>query len=172
MSGHPVERVAADVVHSLVARGLTVAVAESLTGGLVASALIEVPGASRTVRGAIVAYATPLKHDLLGVDAALLGEHGPIHPDVALMMAAGVRERCGADIGIATTGVAGPDSQDGHLPGEVYVAAVMAGRTEVRGLQIEGDRGRVRSLSVVAALELVIETVGLSNGQTPEHPPG
>lgn len=163
---------AAEVVRGLTARGLTVAVAESLTGGLVLASLVEVPGASKTVRGGIVAYATELKHDLLGVDAARLSEHGPIHPDTALMMAAGVRERCGADVGVATTGVAGPDPQDGHLPGEVYVAVVMAGRNEVRGLQIEGDRPSVRRESVAAALALTLETAGLSDEQTPYDPRG
>ena len=99
---------AADLVAELTRRGLTIAVAESLTGGLLVAELIAVPGASLVVRGGVVAYATDLKEELLGVDAALLAASGPIHPDVARQMADGVRRRLGADIGISTTGAAGP----------------------------------------------------------------
>ena len=149
------------VVHGLTGHGLTIAAAESLTGGRLAAALIDVPGASVVVRGGVVAYATELKHELLGVDAALLSEVGPVNPQVAIMMAAGVRERCFADVGVATTGVAGPDGQDGHSPGEVYVAVVTAAAAEVRGLRFAGDRDSVRAATVAAALSLVVETVGL-----------
>jgi nicotinamide-nucleotide amidase len=119
---------AVDVVAELTGRGLTVAVAESLTGGLVVAELVSVPGSSAVVRGGVVAYQTPLKHSLLGVDAGLLAEHGPVHPDVAAAMATGVRERLAvdgrrADVGLSTTGVAGPDDQDGHAPGRRPTAA-------------------------------------------------
>jgi nicotinamide-nucleotide amidase len=97
-------------------------VAESLTGGMLCSALIDVPGASAVVRGGVVSYATDLKHRLLGVDAGLLAANGPVDPDVATQMAHGVRERLGADWGVATTGVAGPDPQDGIAAGTVYIA--------------------------------------------------
>ena len=113
---------AVDVVSALRERGQTVAVAESLTGGLICAALVDVPGASAALRGAVVAYATELKHRLLDVDAGLLARNGPVDPDVAAQMALGVRERLGADWGLATTGVAGPDPQDGVLPGRVYLA--------------------------------------------------
>ncbi|MFD1713023.1 CinA family protein [Amnibacterium flavum] len=156
-----VRTLAGEVVLGLTAHGLTVAVAESLTGGALTSALVDVPGASVVVRGGVVAYATELKHELLGVDGALLAELGPVSPQVAIMMAAGVRERCSADVGVATTGVAGPDGQDGHSPGEVYVAVVTGADAEVRGLRLTGDRSRVRAQSVAAALTLLIETVGL-----------
>ena len=106
---------AEELVSRLIAHGWTVAVAESLTGGLVVSSLVSVPGASATVRGGVVAYATALKHSLLGVDAALLAAEGAVHPDVARQMAEGVRETAAidgraADVGIATTGVAGSDT--------------------------------------------------------------
>jgi nicotinamide-nucleotide amidase len=114
--------IAQTLVSALSEQGQTVAVAESLTGGLLCSTLVEVPGASAVVRGGVVAYATELKHRLLGVDADLLAGNGAVDPDVAAQMALGVRDRLGADWGLATTGVAGPDPQDGIQPGRVYVA--------------------------------------------------
>jgi PncC family amidohydrolase len=111
---------------------LTVAVAESLTGGLVLGALTTVPGVSAVLRGGVVVYATDTKASQLGVDAELLRERGPVDPDVALAMARGVRRRWTSDIGLATTGVAGPEPQDGHPVGEVYIAVAdrAAGRAE------------------------------------------
>ena len=94
---------AADVVRLLTVRGETVAVAESLTGGLVAADQTTVPGASRAFRGSVTAYATELKHELLGVDATLLATRGAVDAQVAAQMAAGVRKALGADWGIATT---------------------------------------------------------------------
>jgi len=147
---------AADVIRSFAARGLTLAVAESLTGGLVVAELVSIPGASAVVRGGVVAYATELKHDLLGVDAALLAAGGPIQAAVAEQMAAGARRRLRADVGLATTGVAGPDPQDGHPPGEVWIA--VASSTGARSLRLElgGDRDAVRRETVDAVLELAL----------------
>jgi nicotinamide-nucleotide amidase len=150
---------ARELIEGLRSSGKTVACAESLTGGALTAALVEIPGASAVVRGGIVAYATELKHDLLGVDAALLGEFGPIHGDVAAAMAMGVREKCGADVGIATTGVAGPDGQDGHPPGEVYIAVAHGVGVEIRGLRLTGDRAAIRAASVIGALELAVGVV-------------
>lgn len=135
---------AAALVEALARRGLTVAVAESLTGGAVAAALVDVPGASRVLRGAVVAYATDLKASLLGVDTALLARSGPVDPEVAAQMARGARARLGADVGLATTGVAGPDGQDGHPPGEVHVAVVTGDVVRVQSLHLAGDRAAVR----------------------------
>lgn len=118
---------AASVLRLLDERGATLAVAESLTGGLVAARFTAVPGASRTFRGSVTAYATELKARLLDVDPALLAEHGAVDPRVAREMAAGVRTRLGADWGLATTGVAGPDPQDGKPVGTVYVAVAGPG---------------------------------------------
>ena len=117
--------------------GETLAVAESLTGGLLAATLVDVPGASQVFRGGLVVYATDLKATLAGVPAELLDERGPVDPDVAVALADGARERCGADWGLATTGVAGPDPQDGMAVGTVYVAA---GRC--RGPRCAGCPGR------------------------------
>jgi nicotinamide-nucleotide amidase len=133
-------------------RGLTVAVAESLTGGLLVAELISVPGASDVVRGGVVAYATDLKSSLLGVDADLLDRAGPIHPRVAEQMAEGVRTRLGADVGLATTGVAGPDPQDGHAPGEVWLGFAIGSEVSSVGLALGGDRAAIRGDTVSESL--------------------
>lgn len=147
---------AADVLAAMERDGLMLAVAESLTGGLLAASLVGVPGASRVLRGGVVAYATDLKHTLLGVDRDLLEERGAVDPDVAVQMARGACARLGADVGVATTGVAGPDAQDGHRPGTVFVAVHRAGRTaRVERLDLPGDRAAVRSGTVAAALALL-----------------
>lgn len=143
---------AVDVVAALVATGRTVAVAESLTGGLVVAELVSVPGASAVVRGGVVAYATELKHELLGVDASLLAERGAVDGEVVRQMAIGVRTRLGADLGVATTGVAGPDPQDGHPPGVVWIGVADADGVRARRLELAGDRDRIRRASVDAAL--------------------
>jgi nicotinamide-nucleotide amidase len=143
---------AADLIAELTRRGLTIAVAESLTGGLLVAELIAVPGASVVVRGGVVAYATDLKAELLGVDADLLAASGPIHPDVARQMADGVRARLGADIGISTTGVAGPDPQDGHEPGEVWLGFAVGDRVSAVGLALGGDRAAIRRDTVSESL--------------------
>ncbi len=148
---------AAALVAALTTAGRTLAVAESLTGGAVAAALVDVPGASRVLRGAVVAYATDLKATLLGVDAAHLDRTGPVDPEVAAQMARGVRARLGADVGLATTGVAGPGPQDGHPAGEVHVAVATAAGTDVRSLTVAGDRSAVRAASVDAVLRLAAE---------------
>ena len=148
--GTPAEGAA--LVAALAGRGWTVAVAESLTGGLLCAALVDVAGASRVLRGGVLAYATELKAALLGVDPDLLDRVGAVHPDVARQMAQGVRARLGADVGLATTGVAGPGSQDGHPPGEVHFAVVTPDAVWVRSLQLRGDRRAVRTQTVRAVL--------------------
>ncbi|MEU4129867.1 CinA family protein [Streptomyces wuyuanensis] len=147
---------AAAVLRLLAERGESLAVAESLTGGLVAAELTSVPGASKSFLGSVTAYATALKRDLLGVDASLLAEHGAVHPEVAAQMAAGVRAGTGADWGIATTGVAGPEPQDGQPVGTVFVAVAGPGRTrKVARLRLNGDRSEIRRESVRNVLELL-----------------
>jgi nicotinamide-nucleotide amidase len=148
-------------VHVLLqARGRTVAVAESLTGGLVAAALTDIPGASASFRGGIVSYATELKASLLGVDAAMLARHGAVYAPVAAAMADGVRTRLGASYGLATTGVAGPDPQDGQPVGTVHIAVSAAGDTVVRTVALSGDRIQIRRLSVERALGLLLGRLG------------
>ncbi|MEV6931321.1 CinA family protein [Dactylosporangium sp. NPDC051485] len=162
------EQRAGAVLAALQERGETLAVAESLTGGLLAAAFVEVPGASRVFRGGIVAYATELKARLLGVPPPLLSSHGPVDPSVAAALAAGARERCGADWAAATTGVAGPDPQAGQPVGRVYVAVVgpppahgQPERVEVRELTLPGDRAAVRGGAVEAAVGLLAETLAV-----------
>lgn len=154
----------AQAVASLAAAGLTVATAESLTGGLLAAALTSVPGSSAVFRGGLVVYATELKHSLAGVSSRLLADRGAVDPAVAAALAEGARIRCGADIGIGLTGVAGPDAQDGKPPGTWFVALVSAtGASSSRSATLPGsapgtaDRRAVRADAVNAALDLLDE---------------
>ncbi|MFF4895787.1 CinA family protein [Streptomyces sp. NPDC001068] len=173
---------AAELVRLLTVRGQTLAVAESLTGGLVAAEITGVPGASKVFRGSVTAYATELKHEVLGVDATLLAQHGAVDPQVAAQMAAGVRKALGADWGVATTGVAGPEPQDGRPVGTVFVAvdgpfAAEAGSAaggKVEALRLNGDRAEIRRESVRSVLallltELVSEQTGNERTQDTEQ---
>jgi len=159
--------VAADLVARLTARGQTVAVAESLTGGLVAAELTDVAGASAVVRGGVLAYATDLKAQVLGVDRDLLARVGAVDPDVADQMARGVRSLMGATYGLATTGVAGPDQADGKAVGLVYVAVAGPGSATVKALRLSGDRGEIRTQSVRAVLALLADAVSARTGEDP-----
>ncbi|MCD1572094.1 CinA family protein [Agromyces mediolanus] len=147
----------AALVAELARRGLRLAVAESLTGGLLAAELIRIPGASAVVNGGIVAYATPLKHRLLGVDAELLAAEGAVHPEVARQMARGARAALAvggrdAELGIATTGVAGPEPQDGRAPGTVYVGVSGPDGERAVELRLSGDRVAIRAETVRRAV--------------------
>ena len=146
---------AADLVASLAERGETLACAESLTGGLVSAAVTDVPGASAVLRGGIVSYATEVKTSVLGVDAGLLARTGAVDADVAQQMAEGVCRVLGSDWGVATTGVAGPDPQDGAAVGTVFVAVFGPGGAEVHEHHFSGDRPAIRTAAVRAALELL-----------------
>jgi len=131
-------------------RGLTLAVAESVTGGLVAARLTSVPGASDVLRGGVVAYASDVKFRELGVP------EGPvISPECACAMAVGVREKLRADVGIATTGVAGPAEQEGQPVGLVYVAVALPDLVEARDVRLPGDRRRIREYGVISVLNLL-----------------
>ena len=147
---------AAAVVHALVDRHQTLSVAESLTGGLLAATIVEIAGVSAVFKGGMVVYATELKHTLAGVPRQLLDERGPVDPDVALALAEGVRERCGSDWGLATTGVAGPEPQDGKPVGMVFVAAAGPGGATVQELSLPGSRQDIRIASVTSALSLLV----------------
>lgn len=141
----------------LESRGETLAFAESLTGGLLADEFITVAGASAVVRGGVIAYATDLKETLLDVDPALLAQRGAVDRDVALAMARGARTRMGATYGLATTGVAGPDPQDGHPVGTVYIALSGPGGERVERLALSGTRAQIRRDAVTAAAGLLTE---------------
>jgi nicotinamide-nucleotide amidase len=152
--------VATRLHRALLARGETVAAAESLTAGLFCATLATVPGASATLRGGVVVYATDLKTALAGVPADLLAAHGPVSPETAVALADGVRERCRATWGIALTGVAGPDPVDGHGPGRVYLGIADGRRTDVVELDLPGDRAAVRAGAVAAAFEGLLARLG------------
>ncbi|GAB3085438.1 CinA family protein [Corynebacterium aquatimens] len=175
------EALAREVVKTLTARGETLACCESLTAGLLAATVASVPGASAILRGGLITYATDLKATLAGVDADVLDRFGPVSAPVALQMARGARERCGATWGVALTGVAGPDPQDDHPVGEVHVAvsgptrtaatvaAEVADTRSTRFTLIDGrpplrvligDRQFIREQSVNAALSAVLREIG------------
>ena len=159
-----VEEGAARVIALLIAQRSTLAVAESLTGGLLLSTLIAVPGASAAVRGGVVAYASDLKTSLLGVDAELLSRRGAVDAEVARQMARGVRDRLGATYGVATTGVAGPDPQDGQPVGRVLLGwCAPAGREFSRDLDLaaEGGRNGVRRAAVAEAVTLILASLAV-----------
>lgn len=150
--------ISAGIVAGLARRGLTLAVAESLTGGLLTAAIVDVPGASAVLRGGVVAYDTRIKVSVLGVDADLVDRVGAVDADVARQMAEGVRRvftAAGhpADFGFATTGVAGPEPQDGHPAGTVFIACAWGdGSHEVRQLRLAGGRNEIRSAVVSESL--------------------
>jgi nicotinamide-nucleotide amidase len=145
----------ADLQARLIAAGKTVAVAESLTGGLLSAALTETAGASAVMRGGLVVYATELKETLAGVPGALLAERGAVDADVALGLARGVRARLGASFGLGVTGVAGPQEQDGAAVGTVFVALAGPDGETVARRDLSGDRAEIRRGAVDAALELL-----------------
>jgi nicotinamide-nucleotide amidase len=139
------------VGQALLARGLTLAVAESLTGGLVAARLVDVPGASTWFRGGVVSYASDVKFSVLGVP------EGPVvTSEAAAAMATGVRELLGADVGLGVTGVAGPESAEGHVPGTVYFGAVVGDDAPVTArVTLPGDRVRVRQFACISLLDML-----------------
>jgi len=154
----PPEPIAAQVVAALVATGQTLATAESLTGGLIGATITAVPGASKAYLGGLITYASQLKAGLAGVPAGMLAQFGPVSPQTAEAMAAGVRQVTGADWTIAVTGVAGPDWQDGHQPGEVWLGLSGPGGVRtVSRLDLAGSRDQIRMATVSAALAELLE---------------
>lgn len=152
---------AAAAIERLERGGLTVATAESLTGGLLCGALTDVPGASAVVRGAVVAYATDVKQTVLGVEARVLARPGgAVQAEVARQMAAGVCSVLASSVGVATTGVAGPDAQDGQPVGTVFVAVALGGEVVARRLWLHGTRREIRDAAVAGALALLVEQLG------------
>jgi len=150
----PADPLASSIVAALVERGETLATAESLTGGLIGAALTTVPGSSAAYRGGLITYATDLKHTLARVPDPVLAEAGVISPRTAAAMAAGVRDATGSDWGLAVTGVAGPDPQDGHPAGEVWVGLAGPGvAASARRLDLAGDRDAIRAATVAGALD-------------------
>ncbi|MEU3298999.1 CinA family protein [Streptomyces sp. NPDC006678] len=153
----PAELLARQLHDALAAAGHAVAVAESLTAGRLGAVLADAPGASQTFRGGVIAYATEVKASVLGVDRGLLAGRGAVDRDVARQMAEGVRRLMGATYGLATTGVAGPGTQDGREVGTLFVAVCGPLGTVVDAPHTDGDhdRGTIHRTAVTAALELL-----------------
>lgn len=176
---------AAAVVATLRDRSQTLATAESLTGGLVGATLTDVPGASAVYRGGLIVYATELKAELARVSVQTLAADGPVAASTAAQLARGAADVCGADWGLATTGVAGPEPQDGHPVGQVYVAVAGPapegvldevpeglpeeddqGGVQVRELALVGDRSAIRDQTTHGVLLLLLDRLGVG------HPDG
>jgi nicotinamide-nucleotide amidase len=154
----PIEEVVLELCR---ARGLTLATAESCTGGLIAARITSVPGSSDVFVGGVVSYANEVKAAELGVPEQVLREHGAVSPETAAAMADGVRERLHADVGVAVTGIAGPGGGTAAKPvGLVYAHAVgPGGARRSAELNVPGDRETVRSRATVATLHLVRKLV-------------
>lgn len=148
------------VIRLLTEKNMTLATAESCTGGLLGKLLTDVPGASAAYLGGVISYAYAVKEKLLGVDSAVLEETGAVCGEVALQMAKGARERMGADFALSTTGNAGP-SADPKNPnvGEIYVAFACEKTSLCRKLTLHGSREENRAEACRAALELLLENI-------------
>src|SRR5450756_1406260 len=152
--------VAGTVLKLLAQRGWCLGTAESITGGMVGEAITAVPGASMSYMGGVIGYTDREKTALLGVPAELLKQHGAVSAEVAEAMAQGCRERLNVQVGLATTGVAGPTSDDRGTPvGTVFVACATPRACTVERLLLDGDRLHIRVESTRAALRLAIRLV-------------
>lgn len=149
----------AKLVKGLQDQGLTLALAESLTGGALTATFVEIPGVSAVLRGGACTYATDAKASVLGVSGARLTETGPVDGVVAAQMASGACRLFGADVALSTTGVAGPGPSDGKDAGTVWIAIAGALGAEERLLHLEGERDQVRAATIRAALALLGEYV-------------
>ena len=155
----------ADLIADLTQRGLTIATAESLTGGGLVARLVDVPGASHVVRGGACTYAVDTKASVLGVSESQLAATGPVNEQVARQMARGVRELFHADIGVSTTGVAGPGPADGFPAGTVHLACAHPAGEEHRLLNLDGERAAVRAGAIDAAIALVRDVLDFAGAQ-------
>lgn len=151
-------RAAEAVIARLKAQALTLATAESCTGGLIGALLTDVPGASAVYKGGVISYVNEIKHRLLGVEQETLDVCTAVSRETAHEMARGVRERCGADCGVSVTGLAGPDGDGTGRPvGLVYIAIDAAGFSFCRELHLAGDRAAIRAQAAEAVLDLILE---------------
>jgi nicotinamide-nucleotide amidase len=152
--------VAAQLVAALLGRTETVATAESLTGGLLAGAITAAPGASAVYVGGVVSYATRAKEELLAVPPEIVAEDGVVSAACAESMARGVRRLLGTVYGVSTTGVAGPETQEGKPVGTVYVGLATAAGSWAVELALDGDRAGIREATVEAALAELLRALG------------
>ena len=151
-----VQELASSLIKKLQENNLTIAVAESLTGGLVAASLTEIPGASQVFKGSITAYADEIKQNVLNVNKETILKFTSISEQVALEMAINVRTIMKSDIGISTTGVAGPEKSAGFAPGLVFVAISIGDHNMCQKLEITGDRSKIRNQTVHEILQLTL----------------
>ena len=149
------------LIRGLQAQGLTVATCESLTGGMICAALVDVPGASRVVRGGLITYQTDTKSLLAGVDAGLIETHGVVSAEVARAMAAGTRDALHADIAVSATGMASPGEIGDPPAGTVFVGLASAAGVQAVELHLTGDRQAVRQQTVDAAIKLIGQEIGI-----------
>ncbi|MDQ0120709.1 CinA family protein [Pseudarthrobacter sp902506025] len=152
-------QLAAQAVRQALESGRTVATAESLTAGMVSAVLADTPGASGMLQGGVVAYQNSVKDGVLHVPSDLLARAGSVDPDVARAMAAGARTVLGADVGLSTTGVAGPEAHDGKPVGRVYIGIATAGGTAGFEYTFTGSRPDIRAAACGAALERLLEAL-------------
>lgn len=151
-----VQELASSLIKKLEEKNLTIAVAESLTGGLVAASLTEIPGASKVFKGSITAYSDEIKQNILNVKNETISSFTSISEQVALEMAINVRTIMKSDIGISTTGVAGPEKSAGFAPGLVFVAISIGDHNMCQKLEITGDRSKIRNQTVQEILQLTL----------------
>jgi nicotinamide-nucleotide amidase len=151
-----VQELASSLIKKLQEKNLTIAVAESLTGGLVAASLTEIPGASKVFKGSITAYVDEIKQNVLEVNEETITKFTSISEQVALEMAINVRTIMKSDIGISTTGVAGPEKSAGFAPGLVFVAISIGDHNMCQKLEITGDRSKIRNQTVQELLQLTL----------------
>ena len=149
------------IIRGLQAQGLTVATCESLTGGMICAALVDVPGASRVVRGGLITYQTDTKSLLAGVDTGLIETHGVVSAEVARAMAAGTRDALHADIAVSATGMASPGEIGDPPAGTVFVGLASAAGVQAVELHLTGDRQAVRQQTVDAAIKLIGQEIGI-----------
>ena len=151
-----VQELASSLIKKLEEKNLTLAVAESLTGGLVAARFTEIPGASKVFKGSITAYSDEIKQNVLNVNKETITNFTSISEQVALEMAINVRKIMKSDIGISTTGVAGPEKSAGFAPGLVFVAISIGDHNMCQKLELTGDRSKIRNQTVQEILQLTL----------------
>jgi len=150
------QELASEVIKKLQNKNLTLSVAESLTGGLVAACLTDIPGASKVFKGSITAYVDEIKNEVLEIESSLINEFTSISEQVATAMAKNVRKKLNTDIGISTTGVAGPEKSSGFTPGLVFVAISMDDHNMCQKLELVGTRFEIRNQTVQQVLQLTL----------------
>ncbi|ABY22465.1 competence-damage protein [Renibacterium salmoninarum ATCC 33209] len=158
------------LVQQLKSRSLTLATAESLTGGALAAEFVSVPGVSAVYQGGVIAYQNSVKTSALFVSEDLLIRHGSVDAEVAGQMALGVCKAIGARVGISTTGAAGPEPHDGKPVGTVFIAVALDGKLSTAELHFDGDREAIRTMAVAEALRMLSVEVGSFENSSQESP--